>query len=128
MAKLSKIKHLAVASFPRGKGEEARIERNLFVREGETLEALRFCSNRGGRHSRVHLVITEQDFASLFAHAVETGVFGEATLAALRAALEKPHAGTREKKGPAPSVLFEVIGLLEDGKLGREPDQKPPAD
>ena len=127
MAKLSKIKHLALAALPRGKDEEARIERNLFVREGETLEALRFCSNRGGRHSRVHLVITEEDFAGLFGHAVENGVFGEATLAALRAALEKPHTGTREKKGPAPSVLFEVIGLMEDGNLSGEPAQKPPS-
>lgn len=118
MAKMSTLNHLAVGSFPWAPGEEARIERNTFVANGETFEALRFCKNREGRHNRVHLVIREPDFVELFRDAVEKGVFHEGTLEGLAGVLDLWRQRRGRAQGPPGSDPFlEVIGLFEDGTL-----------
>lgn len=106
--KMVTLKHLAVGSFDwEGSDDQARIERNIFLREGqEPWEALRFCKNRNGRHNRVHLVIREGDFVELFRSAVQNGVFAEETLQSMRNIL-----------GERRDCFREVIGLSADGKL-----------
>jgi hypothetical protein len=93
--------------------EQARIERNVFLREGEVWEALRFCKNRNGRHNRVHLVIKEEDFVDLFRSAIENGVFQPKIVSELRNILE-------QKKDP----FLAVIGVGADGKLSADIDRE----
>lgn len=111
--KMSTIRQLAVGTHDwEDSPDQARIERNLFHRDGEEpLEALRFCKNRNGRHNRVHLVITEEEFIPLFRSAVENGVFHEDTLAQLRTIL-----------APPPDPFLDVIGIGSDGKLATDID------
>ena len=105
--KMVTLRHLAVGHHKwEDSPDEARIERNVFLRDGESWEALRFCKNRNGRHNRVHLVIDEESFVDLFRSAVENGVFGEKTLQDLRGIL-----------GQKRDSFQDVIGMTEDGKL-----------
>ena len=113
MSKMNTLKHMAVGVLPWPKGEEARIERNLFEVDGETFEALRFCKNRNGRHNRVHLVVREPEFVSLFQEAVKNGVFGQETLDRLRAVL----AGESDP-------FLAVIGIGTDGTLAENIDEE----
>jgi|SRR5216684_7282354 len=105
---MTTIEHVAVGVFDWDGVDQARIERNVFARDGETWEALRFCKSRNGRHNRVHLVIEEGDFVDLFCDAVQKGVFHQETLDRLRKILE----GRRDP-------LLDVIGMSEDGKLSQ---------
>jgi hypothetical protein len=93
--------------------DEARIERNTFSFDGETIEALRFCKTRNGRHTRVHLVIGEDEFVELFRNAVENNVFHPETLAGLRSIL-----------GNQNDPLAEVIGIAHDGRLAHDIDEE----
>src|ERR1700690_664132 len=113
--KMVTLKHIAVGAFDWEDGhDQARIERNLFLRDGgEQWEALRFCKNRNGRHNRVHLVIKEGDFVNLFRSAVENGVFSEETLQGMRNILG-------ERRDP----FREVIGSASDGKLALDVDSQ----
>jgi hypothetical protein len=106
--KMVTLKHLAVgASDWEGSEDQARIERNLFLRDGgEPWEALRFGENRNGRHNRVHLVIKEGDFVDWFRSAVENGVFGETMLCDLRGVL-----------GDKRDSFHDVTRAASDGKL-----------
>ena len=113
MSKMNTLKHLAVGVLQRAEGEEARIERNLFEMDGETFEALRFCKNSNGRHSRVHLVVEEPEFVSLFQEAVKNGVFRQETLDRLRAVLDKEG-----------DPFLDVIGIGADGKLAENIDEE----
>lgn len=106
MAKMVTVEQRAVGVLDWNAVEQARIERNVVLRDGKVWEALRFCKNRNGRHNRVHLVIEEGDFVKLFRNAVENGVFAEQTLRDLRAVLE-------ERRDP----FLEVVGSATDGKL-----------
>jgi hypothetical protein len=87
MAKMVTVEHRAVGTFEWSPREQARIERNLVALDGKSWEALRFCKNRDGRHNRVHLVITEEDFVSLFADAVKNGVFSDTAIRRMNASL-----------------------------------------
>ena len=113
MPKMNTLKHMAVGVLQWPEGEEARIERNLFEVDGETFEALRFCKNRNGRHNRVHLVVREPEFVSLFQEAVKNGVFGQETLDRLRAVL----AGESDP-------FLDVIGIGADGMLAESIDEE----
>ena len=113
MSKMNTLKHMAVGVLQWPEGEEARIESNLFEVDGETFEALRFCKNRTGRHNRVHLVVREPEFVSLFQEAVKNGVFGQETLDRVRAVL----AGESDP-------FLDVIGIGTDGKLAENIDEE----
>jgi len=106
MPKMITIEQRAVGSCKLDEHDEARIERNLFALDGDTWEALRFCKNRDGRHNRVHLVISEDEFIDLFRDALEKGVFRAKTLDRLRAILTN-------QRDP----LLDVIGITQDGTL-----------
>ncbi len=93
--------------------DEARIERNVVALNGETWEGLRFCKYRNGRHTRVHLVIREEEFVDLFRDAVRNGVFHQETLDQLRLVLE-------ERRDP----VVDVIGIAKDGKLAEGIDEE----
>ncbi|HYL46419.1 MAG TPA: hypothetical protein VEU52_05295 [Candidatus Limnocylindrales bacterium] len=110
--KMITVEQKAVGKFNWDDAEQARIERNLFVLNGRTREALRFCKNRNGRHNRVHLVIQEEDFVELFQDAVKNGVFSPQTLQGLRAAL-----------GTERDPFLDVIGIGADGKLASDIDE-----
>jgi hypothetical protein len=64
--------------------DQARIERNSFLFCGEVFEGLRFCKFRNGRHTRVHLVISEGEWVELFRDAVQNGVFSTETIEEMR--------------------------------------------
>ncbi len=106
MPKMITIEQRAVGSCKLDEHDEARIERNLFALDGDTWEGLRFCKNRDGRHNRVHLVISEDEFIDLFRDALEKGVFRAKTLDRLRAILTN-------QRDP----LLDVIGITQDGTL-----------
>jgi hypothetical protein len=110
--KMITVEQKAVGRFDWDDSEQARIERNVFALNGRTLEALRFCKNRNGRHNRVHLVIQEEDFVELFRDAVKNGVFSPQTLQGLRTALG-------EDRDP----FLDVIGIGADGKLSSDIDE-----
>jgi hypothetical protein len=93
------------------KKDEARIERNEVALDGKTWEALRFCKYRNGRHTRVHLVICEEEFVELFGDAVAKGVFHNETLNKLRGLLGRPY-----------DPFLDVLGIADDGKLAQEID------
>lgn len=110
--KMVTIEQRAVGRFRWDKHEEARIERNLFARNGKTWEALRFCKNKNGRHNRVHLVIEEENFPELFEDAVRNGVFHQETLTRLRKALE------------VEDPFQKAIGSVQDGKLAHHIEEE----
>ncbi|HTW25213.1 MAG TPA: hypothetical protein VMD78_16545 [Candidatus Baltobacteraceae bacterium] len=113
MAKMVTIEQKAVGFLDWDEKEQARIERNVFLRNGQLWEGLRFCKNRNGRHNRVHLVIKEADFVDLFQSAVENGVFEKETLERLRGILE-------QRRDP----FLDVIGSTADGKLAADVDDE----
>src|ERR1700677_1846387 len=76
------------------------------------LEGLRFCKNRDGRHNRVHLVISEDEFIDLFRDAVEKGVFRAKTLDRLRSILTK-------QRDP----FLDVIGIMEGDNIADSIDE-----
>jgi hypothetical protein len=94
-------------------GNEGRIERNVFVQDGKTWEALRFCKSKNGRHNRVHLVLDEGAFVELFRDAVKNGVFSGKTLGALLATLQ-------DVEDP----FLKVIGSISDGTLSENIDEE----
>ena len=106
--KMITVEQRAVGTFDWDDSQQARIERNLFVLNGSSWEALRFCKNKDGRHNRVHLVIEEENFVELFRSAVGNGVFSPESLQNLRGILQ----GSRDP-------FLEVIGIGGDGKLAR---------
>jgi len=113
MPKMVTVERRAVGSFNWEPDEQARIERNVFVRDGEIWEALRFCKNKNGRHNRVHLVITERDFVELFRSAVQNGVFHQDTIEQMRNVL-----------GARGDPFQDVIGLGADGTLATNIDSE----
>ncbi len=94
-------------------GNEGRIERNVFIRNGKTWEALRFCKNKNGRHNRVHLVLDEDAFVELFRDAVKNGVFSPKTLGNLMGILQE-----------IPDPFLSVIGSIGDGTLSENIDEE----
>lgn len=101
MPKMTTVEHRAVGAFDWNPKEQARIERNLVALNGKSWEALRFCKNRNGRHNRVHLVITEDDFVPLFADAVKNGVFSAAAIRQMSAILSN-----------RPDPFLDLIGSI----------------
>lgn len=128
MSKMSTLKHLAVGSVRLRGPDEARIERNLFVENGDTFEALRFCKNRNGRHNRVHLVIKEPDFVQLFASALQEGVFGARTIEQLRSILtakKRKRIQGKANQKHSNDPFLAVIGICKgDGKLTQNIDEE----
>ncbi len=112
-SKMITLEHRAFGSYDWNERDEARIERNVVARNGETWEALRFCRYRNGRHTRVHLVIREGEFVDLFRDAVRNGVFHQESLDRLRQVLE-------ERRDP----VLDVIGIAKDGKLAEGVDEQ----
>ncbi|MEE8200532.1 MAG: hypothetical protein V3R29_05105 [Candidatus Acidoferrales bacterium] len=117
MGKMITVRQVAYGKHRWNEQDEARIERNLFAMDGETWEGLRFCKYRNGRHNRVHLVITEDDFVELFGDAVSNGVFHEQTLTQLRSILSRSDADKEDS--PRPDPLLRVMGIGADGKLSQ---------
>jgi hypothetical protein len=113
MSKMITLEQRAVGSYKWDEHDEARIERNLFALDGDTWEGLRFCKNRDGRHNRVHLVISEDEFVDLFRDAVANGVFRSQTLERLRAIL------TNE-----PDPFLSVIGIMEGDNIADSIDDE----
>ena len=111
MSKMVTVEHRAVGTFEWNDRDQARIERNLVALDGKSWEALRFCKSRNGRHNRVHLVITEEDFVLLFDDAVKKGVFSPAAIQKLRAAL-----------GDDRDPFLDVIGTVTEGDLSGDID------
>ncbi len=111
--KMITLEQRAHGSYHWNERDEARIERNVVALDGDTWEGLRFCKYRNGRHTRVHLVITEREFVALFRDAVRNGVFHQENLDQLRLILE-------ERRDP----VIEVIGVAKDGKLAEAIDEK----
>jgi len=105
MSKMSRVEEKAVGVCRLDEQNEGRIERNIFARDGEAWEALRFCKNKNGRHNRVHLVLDEENFVALFQDAVKNGVFHQETLDRLKMILER--------RDP----FLDVIGIGSDGTL-----------
>jgi|SRR5579862_7639278 len=103
MAKMVTVERRALGTFEWSPREQARIERNLVALDGKSWETLRFCKNRNGRHTRVHLVITEHDFVQLFADAVKNGVFSKSAIRQMGAALSN-------RRDP----FLDVIGIAGD--------------
>jgi len=113
MSKMITLERRAVGSYKWDEHDEARIERNLFALDGDTWEGLRFCKNRDGRHNRVHLVISEDEFIDLFRDAVEKGVFRIQTLDRMRAILTN-------QRDP----LLDVIGIMDGDNIADSIDEK----
>jgi hypothetical protein len=111
MSKMSKVEEIAVGVRRLDDQNEGRIERNIFARDGEVWEALRFCKNKNGRHNRVHLVLDEENFVRLFQDAVRNGVFTQGALDQMRVILER--------RDP----FLEVIGIGSDGTLSERLDE-----
>ncbi len=111
--KMITLEQRAFGSYHWDERDEARIERNVVALNGETWEGLRFCKYRNGRHTRVHLVIREEEFVDLFRDAVRNGVFHQETLDQLRLVLE-------ERRDP----VVDVIGIAKDGKLAEGIDEE----
>ncbi len=111
--KMITLEHRAFGSYDWNERDEARIERNVVARNGETWEALRFCRYRNGRHTRVHLVIREEEFVDLFRDAVRNGVFHQEGLDRLRQILEERH-----------DPVLDVMGIAKDGKLAEGIDEQ----
>ena len=118
--KMVTLNQLAIGKYQWNKRDEARIERNLFAFDGETFEALRFCKYKDGRHTRVHLVISREEFLDLFRSAVENGVFEDQDIRRISeicgAALEK-RASNRDP-------LLAVVGIGADGRLAHDIDEE----
>jgi hypothetical protein len=112
MGKMTTIEHRAAGTFQWNQRDQARIERNLVALDGKSWEALRFCKSRNGRHNRVHLVITEDDFVQLFDDAVKNGVFSEDAIRKMRATLS-------EHRDP----FLDVIGTVTEGDLSGDIDE-----
>lgn len=123
MSKMNTIRHIAIGKLDWDEHNQARIERNLFSRDGETWEALRFCKTRDGRHNRVHLVIDEDRFVDLFADAVKSGVFTDAAVSRLRAVLDSGvwSKWTEDKRE---DPFLAVIGIGSDGHLTENIDEE----
>ncbi len=111
--KMITLEQRAFGSYHWDERDEARIERNVVALNGETWEGLRFCKYRNGRHTRVHLVIREEEFVDLFRDAVRNGVFHQESLDRLRQVLE-------ERRDP----VLDVIGIAKDGKLAEGIDEE----
>src|SRR5580704_5736625 len=109
--KMVTVEQRAAGTFDWNGTEQARIERNLCVLNGRSWEALRFCKNRNGRHNRVHLVITEDDFVPLFADAVKNGVFSAAAIRQMSAILSN-----------RPDPFLDLIGSITGGDLSGDID------
>jgi hypothetical protein len=112
MSKMVTVEHRAVGTFEWNDRDQARIERNLVALDGKSWEALRFCKSRNGRHNRVHLVITEEDFVQLFADAVKNGVFSDEAIRRMGATLSN-------RRDP----FLDVIGSLTEGDLSGDIDE-----
>ena len=86
MARMRTKQIIAVGQHKWDDGSTARIERNNAVffwgdSEVSVSNVLRFCKRGSeGQFNRVHLVITEDDFISLFRDAVSNRVFASETL------------------------------------------------
>jgi len=83
------VETLAAGVYNWNKEDQARLERNKILYQGELFQALRFCRFRNGRHTRVHLVITEEDWIRLFENAVQNGVFSSESRNAMMACLQE---------------------------------------
>jgi len=81
------VNNVAIGTFNWNESEQARIEKNRFLYEGEIFEGLRFCKFRNGRHTRIHLVIREEDWVKLFQDSVKKGVFSKKTISAMKKCL-----------------------------------------
>jgi hypothetical protein len=113
MAKMSTVEQRAVGVCQLDDHNQGRIERNLFVVNGGTWEALRFCKHKDGLHNRVHLVIDEAKFVELFQNAINNGVFHQETIDRLKAFLDKTH-----------DPFLDVIGIGADGSLSQDIDEQ----
>ncbi|GEM_PF-1051834 len=119
--KMTTLEHRAAGVYKWNNRDEARIERNLVIFDGETSERIRFCKNRSGRHLRVHLVVREDEFVELFRDAARNGVFGPETLRQL--AEISGQAGGTSPYGAEDPVLA-VAGIGEDGTLTQGIDEE----
>jgi hypothetical protein len=118
--KMITLSQLAVGTYRWNQREEARLERNVFAFEGRTFEALRFCKYKNGRHTRVHLVISRDEFLELFQSAAENGVFEADDLERIGAICR----AERERRASDSNPLLDVIGIGGDGTLSQNIDEQ----
>ena len=126
MSKMKTVRKIAAGSFPwknRNK-DVARIEKNLFALDGETFEALRFCKSRNGRHNRIHLVVSEEEFVALFEDSVRNGVFTEPCLWSLYEVLGKHLNADADASWRDKNPFLKVVGIGDDGALAQRIDEE----